>query len=252
MDVLVCVKRVPMAGERIPLTADGQDIDAEFLGFTISPHEECAVEEAVRIAESAGGTVTVLTLGPAGAVDQLRNALAGGAQRAILLETGDGPEWGPIATADAIAAAVGHHGPFDLVLFGNESADSGNYQVGIRVAHQLGLPVVTGAKAVEITGAGARVRREYRGAAETFELPLPAVITVKEGINTPRYPSLPGRLRARKAPIESARVEWHEEGLRKRVLRVPDAAERNAVVLGTGEDAVPELVGLLEKLGVLR
>lgn len=250
MDVLACVKRVPMAGERIPLTADGQDIDAEFLGHTISPHEECAVEEAVRIVESAGGTVTVLTLGPPGAADQLRNALAGGAQRAILLET-DGREWGPIATADAIAAAIGEHGPFDLVLFGNESADSGNYQVGVRVAHQLDLPVVTGAKAVEISEAGARVRREYRGTGEIFELPLPAVITVKEGINTPRYPSLPGRLRAKKAPIEQVRPEAHEEGLRKRILRIPPASGGSADVLGTGEDAVPELVGLLEKLGIL-
>ena len=250
MDVLVCIKRVPMPGERIPLTADHQDIDAEFLGYTISPHEECAVEEAVRIAERQGGTVTVLTLGPEGAADQLRYALSLGAHRALLLET-DGREWGPIATADAIAEAIRQRGPFDLVLFGNESADSANYQVGVRVAHQLGLPVVTGAKALEIGEGGAQVRREYRGAGEIFELPLPAVITVKEGINMPRYPSLPGRLRAKKVPIDRLQPAWQEEGLRKRRLEVPAAGQRSAEVLGTGEESIPKLMGLLEDLGIL-
>ena len=250
MDVLVCIKRVPMVGERIPLTADGREIDTEFLGFTISPHEECAVEEAVRITERRGGTVTVLTLGPGGAADQLRYALSLGAHRAILLET-DGREWGPIATADAIAEAVRQRGPFDLVLFGSESADSGGYQVGVRVAHQLSLPVVTGAKALEIGEADAWVRREYRGAGEIFELPLPAVITVKEGINMPRYPSLPGRLRAKKAPIDRWQPAWREEGLRTRALQVPSTGQRGAEVLGTGEEAIPKLVGLLESLGIL-
>jgi len=250
MNVCVCVKRVPMAGGRIPLTPDGQDIDAEYLGFTISPHEECAVEEAARIVEKHGGTVTVLTVGPEGAAEQLRGALAVGAQQALLLET-DGREWGPVATADAVAEAIRQRGPFDLVLFGNESADSGGYQVGVRVAHQLEMPVVTGAKALEITEAGARVRREYRGVGEIFELKLPAVITVKEGINMPRYPSLPGRLRAKKAPIDRMTPAWHEDALSKRVLWVPVGEQGGAEVLGTGEDAVPRLVGLLEELGIL-
>lgn len=256
MDVLACVKSVPMVGDRIMVTGDGQDIDTRFLGFTVSPHEECAVEEAIRITEKHGGAVSVLTLGPESAVDQLRNALAMGAHQAVLVETcgagdHDGREWGPVATAFAIAAAIRQHGPYDLMLFGNESADSGNYQVGVRVAHQLGLPVVTGVKSLEISGQIARVRREYRGTGEVFQLPLPAVITVKEGINLPRYPSLPGRLRAKKMQVARVPAVWREEGLSKRLLRVPATERRGAEVLGTGTDAVPKLVELLERLGIV-
>src|SRR6202035_4447806 len=97
MDILVCVKRVPMVGGKIAVTPDGQDVDTRLSGFTVSPHEECAVEEAIQITERLGGTVTVLTLGPAEAADQLQDTLALGASRALLLET-DGREWGAIAT----------------------------------------------------------------------------------------------------------------------------------------------------------
>jgi len=274
MEILVCVKRVPMVGGRIVVTADGQDVDTRMSGFTVSPHEECAVEEAVRLVERYGGNVTVLTLGPPAAADQLRDMLALGASRAVLLET-DGREWGPIATADAIVAAVraraGQEGaapdpgcPYDLLLFGNEAADTGDYQVGVRVAHALGLPCVTGIKNLEVTvgsdggagnggaaGASARARREYRGTEEIFDIRLPAVISVKEGINLPRYPSLPGRLRAKRAAIEQSAPEWRPEGLRKERLRVPPGENKRAEVLGTGADAVPALVALLDELGVL-
>ena len=256
MEIGVCVKRVPMVGGKIVLTADEQEVDTRMSGFTISPHEECAVEEAVQITERLGGTVSVITLGPAAAADQLREALALGAKRAVLLET-DGREWGPIATAAAMVAEVRRHttsGPgYDLLLFGNEAADTGDYQVGIRVACALGWPCVTGIKNLEITedGAGARARREYRGGEETFEFALPAVICVKEGINLPRYPSLPGRLRAKRAEIERHEPQWQEEGLRKRLLRVPAAERKQATVLGTGTDAVPALIGVFEEWGVL-
>ena len=256
MEIGVCVKRVPMVGGKIVLTADEQEVDTRMSGFTISPHEECAVEEAVQITERLGGTVSVITLGPAAAADQLREAMALGAKRAVLLET-DGREWGPIATAAAIVAEVRRHAAsapgYDLLLCGNEAADTGDYQVGIRVACALGWPCVTGIKNLEITedGAGARARREYRGGEETFEFALPAVICVKEGINLPRYPSLPGRLRAKRAEIERHEPQWQEEGLRKRLLRVPAAERKQATVLGTGSDAVPALIGVFEEWGVL-
>ena len=256
MEIGVCVKRVPMVGGKIVLTADEQEVDTRMSGFTISPHEECAVEEAVQITERLGGTVSVITLGPAAAADQLREAMALGAKRAVLLET-DGREWGPMATAAAIVAEVRRHAAsapgYDLLLCGNEAADTGDYQVGIRVACALGWPCVTGIKNLEITedGAGARARREYRGGEETFEFALPAVICVKEGINLPRYPSLPGRLRAKRAEIERHEPQWQEEGLRKRLLRVPAAEQKQATVLGTGTDAVPALIGVFEEWGVL-
>ena len=244
MDILVCVKRVPTVGGKIVLTPDGQAVDTRMSGFTISPHEECAVEEAVRLIESQGGSVTVATLGPAESVQQLRDALALGAQRAIHLVTD--AELGPIATASALASAV-QDGSYDLVLMGNEASDTGDYQVGIRVAHLLGWPVVTGIKSLAVSGSSATAAREYRGVTETFDIPLPAVVTVKEGINLPRYPSLPGRLRAKKAPVETSDASYGDEGLRMTSLRVPETVSRQAAVL----DGVPALVQVLEELGVL-
>jgi electron transfer flavoprotein beta subunit len=263
VEILVCVKRVPMVGGKIIVTADGQDVDTRMSGFTVSPHEECAVEEAVRLVGRHGGRVTVLTLGPAAAADQLRDMLALGASRAVLLQT-DGREWGPVATADAIVAAArsspaaGDAGappvggcPYDLLLFGNEAADTGDYQVGVRVAHALGLPCVTGIKNLEVTEAGARAKREYRGTEEIFDIPLPAVVAVKEGINLPRYPSLPGRLRAKRATVERQEPGWHPDGLRKERLHVPVGESKRAAVLGTGPEAVPALLALLDELGML-
>jgi electron transfer flavoprotein beta subunit len=252
MDILVCVKRVPMVGGTVVLTADGQEVDTRTSGFTVSPHEECAVEEAVRITERDGGTVTVLTLGPAEAAGQLRDMLALGAHRGILLET-DGREWSPIATAAAIAQTVTSHGanPFPLIFCGNEAADTGGYQVGIRLAHALGRPCVTGIKRLELTGALVRAGRDRAGAAEVFELELPAVVSVREGINLPRYPSLPGRLRAKKAEITVLRPQWQPDGVRKERLRVPQAPRQRAEILGHGTAAVPELVRVLADLGVL-
>lgn len=254
MEIGVCVKRVPMVGGTIVLTPDGQEVDTRMSGFTISPHEECAVEEAVRITERLGGTVSVLTLGPAVAAEQLRDALALGAGRAVLLET-DGAGWGSIATAAAIADEVRRRAEagsgYDLLLLGNEAADTGDYQVGVRVAHLLGWPCVTGIKHIEFTEGGLRAGREYRGVSETFDLSLPAVVTVKEGINLPRYPSLPGRLRAKRAQIEVYPVSPAPEGLRTQGLRVPAATRQQARIIGTGVEAVPALVGLLDELGVL-
>jgi electron transfer flavoprotein beta subunit len=251
VEIAVCVKRVPMVGGKIVVTADGQDVDTRMSGFTVSPHEECAVEEAVRLVEAHGGGVTVLTLGPPAAADQLRDMLALGATRAVLLET-DGREWGPIATAEAIVAEVGTpERPYDLLLFGNEAADTGDYQVAVRVAHALGLPCVTGIKNLEVTDAGARAKREYRGTEEVFDIPLPAVVSVKEGINLPRYPSLPGRLRAKRATIETRAPQWRADGLTKTGLRVPAGESKRAEILGNGADAVPALVALLDELGVL-
>jgi electron transfer flavoprotein beta subunit len=249
MDVLVCVKRVPTVGGTITVTPDGQEVDTRMSGFSISPHEECAIEEAVQITERMGGSVTVATLGPEAAIEQLREALALGAGRAVLLET-DGREFGPIATAAAIAAEVRARS-YDLVLLGNEAADTGDYQVGIRLAHELGWPVATGIKNLSVAAGGMVARREYRGVEEEYELPLPAVITVKEGINLPRYPSLPGRLRAKRAPVERSAPPWAAEGLRKKALRVPASGQHQTAVLGHGVDAVPALVRVLDELGVL-
>jgi electron transfer flavoprotein beta subunit len=230
------------------LTADGQAIETKHLGFTISPHEECGVEEAVRIVEAGGGEVVVLTLGPAEAEDQLRECMALGADRAIHLVSDE--EWDAQATASALVAAIRTEEPFDLIVFGNESADAGNYQVGIRVAYALGLPVVTGLKKLTIADGRARCEQEVAAGRDVYDVPLPAVVTVKEGLNLPRYPSVPAKLRANRKPVDARPVERSASRLEKLRLVVPEGVGKQAEVLGHGPDAAPAVVEVLQKLGV--
>lgn len=255
MNILVCLKRVPLTGGKLTLTPDARAIDTRMLGFTVSPHEECAVEEAVRLVEKYGGSSVVLTLGTEPATEQLRDAMAIGMDRAIHLVTGaddNAPEWDPQATADVIVDAIrADDMVFDLMLFGNEAADSGDYQVGIRVAHRLDLPCVTGVKGLEVNGSFLSAKRETAGAWEIFELPLPAVVTVKEGLNLPRYPSLPGRLKAKKKPIATSQPAWRDGGLEKLRLLLPAEQAHQVEMLGKGADAAPNVVAVLERLGLL-
>lgn len=253
MRFLVCVKRVPAPGARIILTEDARAIDARNLSFTVSPHEECAVEEAIRLKEQQGGTVTVMTLGAPEAVEQLRYAVSVGADEAVLVAT-DGSDWDPQATAAALAARIGELEagvPFDLVLFGNESADSGGYQVGVRVAHALGRPIISGIKSLTIEDDMALARRATDSGFEVYRLPLPAVVAVKEGINLPRYPTLPGRLKAKKAEIVSSPAWATAGGLRMDRLFTPPEQKSTTTILGQGPEAAPAVVDLLEQLGLL-
>jgi electron transfer flavoprotein beta subunit len=253
MNVLVCVKRVPITGGKIVLTADERAIETRHLGFTISPHEECGVEEAVRIVEQHGGSSTVLTLGPAEAEEQLRDTLAIGIDRALHLVT-DGSDWDPEATAAALVAAIraeqaAGNDP-DLIVFGNESADNGNYQVGIRVAHALGRPCVTGLKGITVQDGHVRCEQELGSGRDVYEVPLPAVVTVLEGLNLPRYPSVPAKLRARRKPVESGEPEASAPRLEMVRLVVPPGRGRQAELLGEGPDAAPAVVELFKQLGV--
>jgi electron transfer flavoprotein beta subunit len=249
MRILVCVKRVPLTGGKMVLTADEQALETRHLGFTISPHEECGVEEAVRLVEHHGGEVVVLTLGPPEAEEQIRETLAIGADRGILLDAG-GEEWDPQATAGAIVSAIQAEEDFDLIVFGNESADSGNYQVGIRVAHALGRPVVTGLKGLSVADGQARCEQEVAGGRDVYVVPLPAVVSVLEGINLPRYPSVPAKLRARQKPVATLTPARPEPRLEKLRLVVPPGQGKQAEILGRGPEAAPAVVNVMRELGV--
>jgi electron transfer flavoprotein beta subunit len=251
MNILVCVKRVPLTGGKIVLTDDQRAISTRHLGFTVSPHEECAAEEAVRIVEQHGGSSTVLTLGPPEADEQLRDMMAIGVDRGIHLLT-DGQEWDPQATASAIVDAIAAGSEqYDLLLFGNESADASNYQVAIRVAHKLGLPCVTGVKRISVDGATVRCEQEASGGRDVYEVPTPAGVSVLEGINLPRYPSVPGRLRAKRKPLESLTPTRPDSRLEMVRLVLPPGSGKQAEVLGHGPDAAPAVVGMLNEIGVL-
>jgi electron transfer flavoprotein beta subunit len=252
--ILAAIKRVPITGGRIVLTEDARAIDTRHLGFTMSPHEECGVEEAVRLIEAHKGDSVVITLGPPEAVEQLRDAMALGTDRAIHLQT-DGQEWDAEATADALTEAIRADettsGPFDIIFFGNESADSGGFQVGARVARALGRPCVTGLKRVAIEGGSVRCEQEVEGGRDVYVVPLPAVLTVREGLNLPRYPSVPGKMRARNKPVAVSVPARPAPRLELVGLSVPAGQGRRAESLGNGAGAAPAVVEVLRKAGVL-
>ncbi len=259
VDVLVCVKRVPDSSSEVVLTDDAQAVDGRYAGFTMSPHEECAVELAVQITAATGGEAAVLTLGDAEAVEQLRSALAVGAGAATLVQA-DGSTFGPADVAREIAAVVRAHEAegvsHELVLLGNDAADSGDFQVGIRLGYELKRPVVNGAKVVSVDAGtdGQRTvtaRVEGPDGTETYQVPLPAVVTIREGGVEPRYPSVPGRMKAKKVPVEERTPSAEPTGPKRVRLTLPPPVPSNVQILGEGAAAAPAVVDVLEELGVL-
>jgi len=253
--ILCCVKRVPAPGAKINITDDGMDVDATHLGFTTSPHEECAVEGAVQLVEQHGGEVTVLTLGSTDAEEQLRYAASVGAARGVLVPIED-IDWDPQRTAVALAEVIAEleaadGDSFDLVLFGNESADAGGFQVGVRVARKLSRPIVNGIKGIEVGDGVVKLHRPVDGGSEVYELPLPAVTGVKEGLNLPRYPTMRGRLASKKLEIQTIAAEAEAGGqMRVRLHRPPEVAS-TTVILGDGPEAAAAVVDVLEELGLI-
>jgi electron transfer flavoprotein beta subunit len=239
------------------VSADGQEIDTKHLGFTTSPHEECAVEEAIRLVEAHGGGVTVVTVGPPEAEEQLRYALSVGANQAVLVtndSVAEGAGWDAQATSRALVGAIADleqtGGPFDLLLFGNESADAGGFQVGIRVARALGRPIVNGIKGIEIVDATVTASREGNSGIERYRMALPAALGVKEGINLPRYPTLRGRLKSKAAELTVVSADHQAGGLLTAGMRTPQEQVSETTVLGTGPEAAGAVVDLLQELGL--
>ena len=180
--------------------------------------------------------------------------LAVGADRGLLLVNDSPEEWDPQGTAgailDAVRAEEASGGPFDLVIFGNESADSGGYQVGIRVAYALGRPIATGLKGLSVSDGVLRCEQEVQGGRDVYLLPLPAVVSVLEGINPPRYPSVPAKLRARSKPVEERTPERPAAKLEKLRLVVPPGQGKQAEVLGQGPEAAPRVVEIMREIGI--
>ncbi|HET8666187.1 MAG TPA: electron transfer flavoprotein subunit beta/FixA family protein [Nocardioides sp.] len=253
VNVLVCVKRVPDSSSQVVLTPDNQAVDGRMAGYTISPHEECAIELAVRIADATSGQATVLTLGPAEASEQLRTALALGCSAAVHIEA-DGVAFGPADVAREIAAVVRAHGDegrgYDLVLIGNDASDTGDFQVGIRLAYALGLPVVNGVSTIEVADGVASAHVDGPEGPETYSVPTPMVATVLEGGVEPRYPTLKGRMAAKKIEIESRTPTTTPVGSGRVQLKLPPPSPSTVEILGEGPDAAPAVVDLFEKLGV--
>ncbi|MEP6299708.1 MAG: electron transfer flavoprotein beta subunit/FixA family protein, partial [Ilumatobacter sp.] len=244
---------------RINITDDGMAVDDTNLGHTISPHEECALELAVQLVEAHGGESHALTLGVAAADEQCRWAASIGITKATLVDVGT-MAWDPQRTAraliDAIRSIEQTDGAFDVIVFGNESADSGGFQVGIRVARALERPMVNAIKGVEIhpgvDGAGAMLaaRRETDDGFEVYELPMPCAIGVKEGITWPRYPTMRGRLASKKLAVDTVSSDAAPGGQTMVRLHRPAEKVTETIILGNGPDAAPRAVELLKELGL--
>lgn len=246
-DVLVCIKRVPESSGEILLSEDGRSVDARHVGYTVSAPELCALELGVKAAGDTGGEVTVASVGDQSATEQLRDALAVGANNAVLVEAeGDGHD--PASVAAALAAVAGD---FDLVLLGNDAADTGDFQVAVRLAYLLDRPVVMGISTVSITGDKVTAVGDGPDGREVFELPLPAVVAVMEGGVEPRYPSVIGRMKAKKATID-VRAPAQPLNTSNRVrFKLPASQPSQVVVLGEGAAGAAALVDVFEAAGVL-
>ena len=244
MNIVVCVKRVPDTEARIKPAGGGTAIDSAGLKYVVSPYDEFALEAALRAKEAKGaGEVVALSLGDAPAAEQLRSALATGADRAVLLK-GEATQDG-LATARALAAELSAMDA-PLLLFGIKAVDDDQQQVGPMVAVLLDRPCVTAVSEFTVEGDKVVCHREVEGGIEIVEADLPAVLTVTKGPHEPRYPSLKGIMAAKKKPLEEKAAAT--TGARLKVERIEAPPERPAGrVVGHGVDAVPELVRLLRE-----
>ncbi len=242
--IAVCIKRTPDSESRFKIAPSGTAIDEAGLKFDIDDFAGYAVEVALQLNEkSGGGETVVVAVGPDLVQESLRKAMSMGADRAVQLKTDAAPADG-LAVAKALAAEL-KDGGFDLVLFGKHAFDTSAGVVGTATAELLGLPCVTAVSKLDIANGRGSARRDLEGAAEMVEFPLPAVVTIDEGIARPRYPSLKGIMAAKKKPLETKPAQLGV--VRVAVQKAELPPERPAGrIIGEGTAAVPELVRLLQ------
>ncbi len=240
----VCVKRVPDMDVRFRIGADSVSVDETGLKFDLNDFDAWAVEAALQLKDkNAGSEVTVISLGPDVVQETIRKGLSMGADRGVHLKADKVPFDG-FAVASALAAEL-KSGGYDLILFGKMSPDSSNGVVGQMVAEMLELPCVSAISSLEIAGGKGTAKRELEGAQEIVEFPLPAVLTVDEGLNTARLPSLKGIMAAKKKPLESKPAQLPQPQLTVTRLELPPERQAGRII-GEGAGAVPELVKLLQ------
>jgi electron transfer flavoprotein beta subunit len=242
--IAVCIKRTPDSESRFRIAASGAAIDETGLKFDIDDFASYAVEAALQLNEKAGGGETVVyALGPDTVQESLRKAMSMGVDRAVHLKADSVPADG-LAIAKALAAELASGG-YDLVLFGKHAFDSSAGVVGTAVAELLGLPCITAASELKVENGGGVARRELEGAAEMLTFPLPAVVTIDEGVARPRYPSLKGIMAAKKKPLESKPAQLGAVRVTATKAELPPERPAGRII-GEGAAAVSELVRLLQ------
>ena len=252
--ILVCVKQVPDTEARIRIAPEGNAILEQDLNWIVSPFDEFAIEEALRIKEARGGEVVLVTVGPDRAQSALRTGLAMGADAAVHVKDPALDAADTLATARALAAAIKGLAPFDLVLTGQQGVGGDNSQVPGLLAELLDLPQVTVAVKLEVQDGKALVEREVEGARETWETSLPAVISAQKGLNEPRYASLKGIMAAKKKPIDvkdAAALGLDPKALapltRVVALELPPGRPAVRLIEGDPDTQVGELLRLLHE-----
>jgi electron transfer flavoprotein beta subunit len=202
VDILVLLKQVPSTESMIEIGGDGVSIKTDDLKWVINPYDELAVEEALRLRETHGGAVTILTVGREKAVEAVRTALAMGADNGVLISDPVLGNCDPLSTAKVLAAAAKEI-PFDLIVAGQRAVDDDSYIVGSAVAEALGIPSISMVVKEEIAENRITCHKTIDGGVAVVEAPLPALITTQRGLNDPRYASLPGIMKAKKKPLEN-------------------------------------------------
>jgi electron transfer flavoprotein beta subunit len=253
MNMIVFIKRVPDTESRIRIHHETRTIAEDGLNFVISPYDEYAVEEALRLKETKGGMVHVVSVGPDGTATVLRKCLAMGADEALLIKD-DAPEtYDGLRLARIIARVVERRlTGADLLLFGRQSVGADNSQVPAMVAELLGLPQATVVTKFEVEGPSATALREIEGGLEKVVLSLPAVVSAQKGLNEPRYETLKGIMAAKKKPVPVVLLEELgfgtgdlEPQIESTGLDVPAARQAGRILQGDPADASRELVRLL-------
>ncbi|UYZ20991.1 electron transfer flavoprotein subunit beta/FixA family protein [Mesobacillus jeotgali] len=250
MNIYVLMKRTFDTEEKI--TISNGKINEDGAEFIINPYDEYAIEEAIQVRDAHGGEVTVVSVGNEETEKQLRTALAMGADKAVLINIEDDVEDGDQFTTAKILAEYLKDKEADLILGGNVAIDGGSGQVGPRVAEQLGMPYVTTITKLEINGTTATITRDVEGDSEVIETSLPVLVTAQQGLNEPRYPSLPGIMKAKKKPLDELELddldldEDDVEAKTKTIeIYLPPQKEAGKVLQGELADQVKELVNLL-------
>jgi electron transfer flavoprotein beta subunit len=243
MKIVVCVNHVPDTETKIKVGGDGKSIEKTGVNFMLSPYDEFAVEEGLRVREKAGGDVTVISLGTDAHKETIRKALAMGVDKAVLLK--DDAHRDSFGIAKGLADEIKLLAP-DLILFGKQSIDYDDAQVGTLVAEILGLPSVSVVIKLGLDGTNVTCEREIEGGHETVETTLPCVIQAQRGLNEPRYPSLKGIMSAKTKPIQEKPAAPAELRVQPLALHSPSPKSAGKIV-GTDASAVAELVRLLHE-----
>lgn len=251
MNVLVCVKHVPDTETRVKVAADGLHLDLGEANWVVNPYDEYAVEQGLQLKEKLGGEVTVITVGGDDATKSLRQALAMGADKAVLCSDPAFEDADPWSTARILAAAAAKL-PCDLILSGKHGVGGDNQQVGSLLGQLMGIPVVTVVTGMDLEGTSLMLKREVEGGTEMVKASLPCVISCQKGLNEPRYPSLKGIMAAKKKEIAT----WKAADLgldpatlapsfQLKKMELPPPRPAGKILSGEIPDQVKELVKLL-------